>query len=98
MGLNCSHGAFDGSYSTFRKFRDGLLSDIGGKWDDNNNLVLTGEFSVERNIGLIEFFTHSDCQEEISPVMCKVVAQELESIRNHCATEHMDHLDAFIKT
>ncbi|WP_244185725.1 hypothetical protein [Bacillus sonorensis] len=30
--------------------------------------------------GLTEFFGHSDCDGEISPEMCKIVADELEAI------------------
>lgn len=37
-------------------------------------------YSTKTHKGLTEFFGHSDCDGEISPEMCKIVADELEAI------------------
>ncbi|WP_223837437.1 hypothetical protein [Bacillus swezeyi] len=39
-----------------------------------------GYWKRRDNMGLTEFFGHSDCDGDISPEMCKIVADELEAI------------------
>lgn len=87
MGLDTTHGAFHGSYSAFNNFRGFLLKSIGGSYPPHEDKELSnghwywGEgYSFETHKGLAEFFCHSDCDGEISPEMCKVVADELEEI------------------
>lgn len=75
MGLNCSHGAFDGSYGLFKNLRDSVLEAIGGKSIGNGYIEIPDEFSV----GIVEFLTHSDCDGYISAEMCEKVAYELEN-------------------
>lgn len=89
MGLDTSHDAFHGAYSAFNNFRRFLLKSIGGSFPPHENKELKGghwyweeesEYSSETHKGLLEFFAHSDCDGEISPEMCKLVADELEEI------------------
>ncbi|MFF5994258.1 hypothetical protein AAGS61_05825 [Lysinibacillus sp. KU-BSD001] len=40
-------------------------------------------YSYETHPGLYELFSHSDCDGEIQPNMCKILADELESILFH---------------
>ncbi len=88
MGLNCSHGAFDGAYSAFNRFRQFILKSIGGSYPphsntnlDNNRLYWETDFgNIEDYEGLCEFLNHSDCDGEISSETCKMIADELESI------------------
>lgn len=89
MGLKVSHGAFDASYSAFNRFRRFILTSIGGSYPPHKQKGLDNDrwywgtdmlFSNETHKGLKEFLSHSDCDGEISSEMCKIVADELESI------------------
>jgi hypothetical protein len=89
VGLRVSHNAFEASYSAFNRFRKFVLTSIGGSYPPHKQEDLDRDrwywdtdmpFSSETHPGLKEFLCHSDCDEEISPEMCKVVADELESI------------------
>lgn len=87
MGLDVSHGAFHGAYSSFNRLRKFLLKSIGGSFPPHEDPRFEdvywywGEgYSNKTHPGLHEFFGHSDCDGEINPEMCKVVADELETI------------------
>lgn len=87
MGLDTTHNAFHGAYSSFSRFRQFVMKAIGGSYPPHDDESLDrghfywGEgYSEETHRGLHEFFTHSDCDGEISPQMCTVVADELASI------------------
>lgn len=89
MGLKVSHGAYEGPYSSFNRFRKFIIASIGGSYPPHEKENLDEDrwywdtdrpFSSETHPGLKEFFCHSDCEGEIQPEMCKVVADELESI------------------
>lgn len=91
MGLDTTHDAFHGAYSAFNRFRQFVLKSIGGSWPPHEDKTLDPErwywddekFDLRKHEGLWEFFTHSDCDGEISPEMCVKVADELESILPH---------------
>lgn len=94
MGLNISHGAFDGAYSSFNRFRQFVLRSIGGSYPphkdnnlDNDFFYFEDSFNIEEHEGLKEFFYHSDCEGNISPEMCKKVADELEQIMSQMKEE-----------
>lgn len=89
MGLDTTHNAFHGAYSAFNNLRRFLLKSIGGSFPPHEDKKLQdgywywGEgtgFSSDTHKGLLEFFSHSDCDGEISPEMCNIVADELELI------------------
>lgn len=96
MGLDTTHEAFHGAYSAFNNLRRFLLRSIGGSFPPHDNKELLDgywywhkedesktKFSSETHKGLLEFFAHSDCDGDISPEMCKVVADELEEILSY---------------
>ncbi|RYI30558.1 hypothetical protein EVU96_09080 [Bacillus infantis] len=87
MGLDTTHNAFHGAYSAFNTFRKFICESIGGSFPPHKDKTLKdgywyfGEgYNTETHKGLTEFLAHEDCEGEISPEMCKVVADELESI------------------
>lgn len=88
MGLDTTHDAFHGAYSAFNRFRRFVLKSLGGSWPPHEDKSLDDKqwywdnekFDLKKYEGLMEFFTHSDCDGEISPEMCVKVADELESI------------------
>ena len=92
MGLYCSHDAFSGAYSAFGRLRQEVARAIGASYPPHNVYQIGmlgfssdqwywGEgYSQATHPGLYEFFSHSDCDGEISPEMCIHVADELEQI------------------
>ena len=87
MGLDCSHNAFHGAYSSFNRFRQFVSKSIGGSYPPHEDKSLNEAYwylpdgmTSETHKGLYEFLGHSDCDGEISPEMCKIVADELEAI------------------
>lgn len=93
MGLDCSHDAWNGSYSAFNRLRKFVCASTGGSFpphgpgsdlaDDWMRVGPTdddNEYSEETWPGLWEFLTHSDCDGEISPEMCVKVADDLERL------------------
>jgi hypothetical protein len=81
MGLDCSHDAFSGAYSSFMRFRIAVCKATGGRWDEKDGYFHFGEgYDGESHPGLMEFLGHSDCDGEISPEMCNKVANDLEPL------------------
>lgn len=80
MGLNCSHGAFDGAYSAFYRFREAICTAAGGVWDNGDGHWHMPEEIYNENEGLVALLNHSDCDGEISSEMCVKVANDLEKL------------------
>jgi hypothetical protein len=90
MGLNVSHGAFRGAYSAFNRLRQVIVEGpMGGHWPGPGQwLDGTGAWTHEEDLGysrethpgLWEFLCHSDCDGEIEPEMCALVARDLEPL------------------
>ena len=80
MGLECSHGAFLGSYSSFSGFRRAICRAIGideNDWAECKDWSFSEGYSPETNPGLWELLNHPDCWGEISPELCRAIAIEL---------------------
>lgn len=88
MGLDTTHGAFNGAYSAFNRFRQEVLKAMDGSFPPHENKTLDREliyydgnqYNPETHPGLFEFIMHSDCDGEISPEMCVKVADDLEAL------------------
>ncbi len=87
MGLNCSHGAFDGAYSAFNRLRQTVAKAMGGSFPphtdpqfDNDRWYWGDGYRTESHPGLAIFMRHSDCDGEISPTDCSTVADDLEKL------------------
>lgn len=84
MGLDVSHGAWNGGYGAFNLFRTILIEAVGGKWatfDDPNYYF--GE--EDPGPGLKHLFAMNDCEGEIPPEICAMLADELEAIAGRVA-------------
>lgn len=99
MGLNCSHGAFDGAYSAFNRFRQEVAKALGCKYPPHDDKSLDQDMwytadgmTREKNPGVYEFFCHSDCDGEIDPEMCKKVADELSPALDLMPEESGGHI------
>ena len=93
MGLDCSHGAFNGAYSAFNRFRKAIATAMGGSFpphdresDDEGTPLHRGMwywgngYSRETHPGLFALLAHSDCDGEISPEDCGKIVEELEAL------------------
>jgi len=102
MGLDCSHGAFNGAYSSFNRFRKFIVAATGGSWPPHapgfalsDNMYRVGateddaDYAREDWPGLYELLDHSDCDGEIAPEMCTKVADDLERLMP--AFEDLEH-------
>lgn len=74
MGLNCSHGAFDGAYSAFNRFRQVVCRSIEGtypphyKKDEKGNFLIDdGYYVVDDNIRPDRFFVPDIFSAEKTP-------------------------------
>lgn len=85
MGLDVSHDAWSGAYSAFHRWRKSLAKAAGGRFEDDPTqpgwaTVFyddTAFDTLEQEAGFLEIMGHSDCDGEISPEMCKHVADAL---------------------
>ena len=92
MGLDTTHGAFHGSYSSFNRFRQAVAKAVGGSFPphekglfdddgkplDESQWYIDDSYSATTHPGLRAFLSHSDCDGEFTPKECTRVADELE--------------------
>lgn len=95
MGLDITHGAWHGSYGAFNRFRKAIADSAGGSYPphseaftkrmsfapDPNRWYVQDEFTRDLWPGLYELLNHSDFDGEISPEMCRHVANDLTKLR-----------------
>ena len=101
MGLYCSHGAWHGAYSRFNRFRQYLARTVGGSFpphepdfveDDGsppnpNDWYWDDEVVPEHETGFRLLLDHSDCDGELSPGECVLVAAWLRWAIPHLPEE-----------
>ena len=84
MGLDTSHDAWHGAYSAFDSWRSAICSAMGGKWPQGHNSDMRWYwgpgFSKETHPGLRCLLCHSDCDGEIDPATCALLADELTAL------------------
>ena len=114
MGLDCSHDAFSGAYSSFSRLRWFIAKSTGicsfppheDKTLDNDMIYFDDTFDKEKYKGLYEFLLHSDCDGEITSEMCEFVARDLELFlpnmleleKEISATGHLTRNGGFVGT
>lgn len=91
MGLNTTHGAWDGPYSCFNDFRYAIGKRIGINMDDYigyNPMTGTKELDdIEHPVRYL--LDHSDCDGELSPSECTLIAFGLDQIMNEITLDEM---------
>lgn len=93
MGLDTSHNAWHGPYSSFNDWREKVAQAAGfpDLWDmegfqsdfrkrDSNREVISWEDERVPKTPLIKLLSHSDCDGELKWQDCKGIADELEKI------------------
>lgn len=81
MGLDTTHNAWHGSYSSFNQFRHWLAEQIGINLDDYYGYGNKGTKEL-KSIGndLKYLFDHSDCDGEITAKRCKKIADAIGEV------------------
>ena len=76
MGLNCTHGCFDGPYSYFNSFREWIANQIGV------NLNVMEGFGISSGLPwdnvdhpIKPLLDHSDCDGELTPEQCDSIVK-----------------------
>ena len=106
MGLDCSHGAFHGAYSSFNRFRKALAEACGGSSPPHApGAMFDGQLigpddwfwddevvPVEHHAGLLAIMEHSDCEGELTPDQCAAVSGFLRWAAPRMTTEASGHL------
>jgi hypothetical protein len=93
MGLDTTHDAFHGAYTAFNRFRQAICKAMGGSFPPHETEFFTdGErirpdlwhwgpgYNAQSHPGLNELLLHSDCDGLLSPKVCRLLADELESL------------------
>jgi len=79
MGLDTTHGCWNGPYSSFNKFRSDLAKQIGINLDDYDGYG--GEKDLESiEHGIMPLLNHSDCDGDLSVDESKSISEGLKSI------------------
>lgn len=79
MGLDTTHDAFHGAYSSFMQFRRGLVEhSLKMEIKDFEGYDGALPYSHIQDAGLRRLVNQSDCDGEISPEDCKLIAEYLE--------------------
>ena len=88
MGLDCSHNAFHGAYSSFGRWRKMLAIVTGGSYPphddkslDNSQIYYDNEiYDWVKHKGFAELMKHSDCDGKINYDVCKLLADDLTGL------------------
>lgn len=81
MGLDTTHDAFHGPYSSFNKWRHWLAHQIGINLNDYFGYGGNGTKDIESiDHPLMPLFNHSDCDGELTPEECRQIIKGLKDI------------------
>lgn len=79
MGLDTTHDAFHGAYSSFMRFRSELLT-LTNKKNIRGMYGFGGDDDLSEisDIGIKRLINQSDCDGKISPKDCKLISDSLD--------------------
>jgi len=79
MGLDTTHGAWNGAYSSFMTWRRNICRLAGlGNLDAHEGFG--GSIAWDENHPLTPLLFHSDCDGELTPIECKRIADALTEL------------------
>lgn len=102
MGLDTTHGCFQGSYTSFFSFKCDIENQIKIKLKNDYSLTKICEL-IEINTFLEPLLNHSDCDGELTPQECEKIVVGLNYILNNFNEEILhderfkERLNSFIK-
>jgi hypothetical protein len=92
MGLDTSHNAWHGPYSSFNRFRHWLASKAGinlSEYYGYGSKTATKDLD-SINHKIMPLLNHSDCDGELTPVECKQIAEGIDEILNGLSKEEIE--------
>lgn len=93
MGLDTSHNAWHGPYSSFNNFRKWLASKINvdlNEYIGYMNPNATKEIE-SINHKIMPLLNHSDCEGDLTPAECLQIAEGIDEILNNLSKDEIDH-------
>ena len=78
MGLDTTHDAFHGAYSSFMRLRVAVAQAAGGGYENYNFTYDDEVLPKELARGMVLFLGHSDCDGHLKPDECIEVAKMLD--------------------
>lgn len=82
MGLDTTHNAWHGAYSSFNRFRHELAKRIGIDLQEYAGYRNDGQGKDLASINhpLMDLFNHSDCDGHLTPKQCLLISKGLEEV------------------
>jgi len=81
MGLDTTHDAYHGPYSTFNQWRYWVANQLGLNLDDYEGYMAGGKKDLTTiDHPLMVLFNHSDCDGKFTPEECRLISKGLKSI------------------
>ena len=91
MGLDTTHNAWHGPYSSFNRFRYGIAAEIGVDLDEYIGYGHDGTKNLEDiKHDIMPLLNHSDCDGFISPLDCLYIAAGLTKIEQNLSESRSD--------
>lgn len=105
MGLDTTHDAWHGPYSSFNRFRYWLAAQIGVNLNDYAGYKESGTKELETiNHPIMPLLNHSDCDGELTPDQCRSIAKGIKEILKTAKPEdrvnpfgHFSEAETFMK-
>ncbi len=88
MGLDCSHGAFNGSSTTFNDMRRFVAESLGGSWNHEGFSWPEVLHDSTKPGGFDLFFSHSDYDGIFTAEECRKIHEDLEWFIRHQTLEN----------
>lgn len=90
MGLNTTHGAWDGPYSMFNDFRYAVAKRVGIDLDDYFGYNPYGTKNLDSIDHAVKYLLdHSDCDGELNVSECTLIAFGLDQIMSAITLDEM---------
>jgi hypothetical protein len=98
MGLDTTHNAWHGSYSSFNGFRTFIANLIGITLDDMDSYGGDKSWDNVKD-DLKHLLNHSDCDGHITPVKCAKIAKRLRELLKNWpeGSDYRDKAEQFAK-
>lgn len=93
MGLDTTHNAWHGPYSSFGRWRKWLAKQIGFNLEEMQGYGGDRPFD-EMDHDIKPLLNHSDCDGELSPEECKQIANGLKQIIDKVSNQSTDLIES----
>lgn len=88
MGIDFSHCNASWSYSGFHRFRCRLAEVVHLTLEDYNGYGEKKDWPTSEEEPLVSLFNHSDCEGELTPEECRLIAPRLREVMSNWADDY----------